>query len=119
MMDGPAAGSRGVGPVFHGRIGDGATLTLDVAPAAARRGGAASNRVYKAFHDDTKKSLGLVERNERSSAHKRKQRPAVEVEVVEVEAGDWPTGRKVAGRLALLDLGPAAGAPADWPVVLC
>ncbi len=51
VMDGQAAGSGGVGPVWHGRVGDGATLTLDVAPVAARRGGATHNHVFQAFHD--------------------------------------------------------------------
>jgi hypothetical protein len=68
LMDGPAAGSRGVGPVFHGRIGDGATLTLDVAPAVVRRGGAASNKVYKAFHSKNTKNIGRTERREVQAA---------------------------------------------------
>jgi hypothetical protein len=50
VMDGQAAGSGGVGPVWHGRVGDGATLTLDVAPVAAQRGGATRNPVFQAFH---------------------------------------------------------------------
>jgi hypothetical protein len=53
MMDKLAGGSGGVGTVFHGREGDGATLTLDMAVAIvgpAGRGGAESSRVYGAFH---------------------------------------------------------------------
>jgi hypothetical protein len=55
MMDKLAGGSGGVGPVFHGREGDGATLTLDMAVAVrgpTGRGNANSNPVYKAFHGD-------------------------------------------------------------------
>ncbi len=36
--------------MWHGRVGDGATLTLDVAPVAAQRGGSEGNPVYTAFH---------------------------------------------------------------------
>ncbi len=63
-MDGQAAGSGGVGPVWHGCVGDGATLTLDVAPAAAQRGGAAHNPVYAAFNPAPAKqhNIGRVAR---------------------------------------------------------
>ncbi len=53
MMDKLAGGSGGAGPVYHGREGDGATLTLDMVVALrgrAGRGGAETNMVYKAFH---------------------------------------------------------------------
>jgi hypothetical protein len=53
VMDRLAGGSGGGGPVFHGREGDGATLTLDMAVAVrgpAGRGAARTDPVYKAFH---------------------------------------------------------------------
>jgi hypothetical protein len=50
MMDKLAGGSGGVGPVYHGREGDGATLTLVAVRGPAGRGGASANKVFKAFH---------------------------------------------------------------------
>ncbi len=63
-----APGSGGVGPVWHGRVGDGATLTLDVAPVAAQRGGAARNHVYNAFHTSLPKQKNLGRAAQRAAA---------------------------------------------------
>jgi hypothetical protein len=38
-MDGVAAGSGGAGSVFHGRFGDGVTLSLDLAVTVGRSTG--------------------------------------------------------------------------------
>jgi hypothetical protein len=52
-MDGPAAGSGGAGRVFHGRRGDGVTLSLDLAPCTSTAGPGihlADDATWRLFH---------------------------------------------------------------------
>jgi hypothetical protein len=78
MMDKLAGGSGGVGPVYHGREGDGATLALDMAVALrgpAGRGGASANKVYNAFHGagvgEARPNAGAVEQAARAAGARR------------------------------------------------